>query len=149
MQKVIKGSNIDNWIGSSNNVSGFVAKKADAGTDAFGTSDEMIEGMRLDYGPSGFQNETSIGVIEWDYDPSDIPVEVPFGNGFVPQGLPDPYPYVGNGFTASTSGRLVPEYRVPSGATITPTPGAKLYEVDQAGNKVLRAVYESGQWSPV
>jgi hypothetical protein len=119
-----------------------VAKTDDAGTFVFNNSDQMIEGLRLDYEPGGFQGQSSVGVIEWDFDAS-TQVDVPRSPGFGGN-ITDPYPYVGNGFAATTSGRLVPEYRAPG--PITPPNSAKLYEVDQSGNKTLRAVFQDGQW---
>lgn len=146
MQKVIKGSDININIAENRNVRGFVATQADAGSSAFQSSDEMIEGLRLD-GPAGFENESSVGIIEWDLDsPSEI--NIPFGDGFSSSNpVAGQYPFIGNGFTGTTqSGRLVPEYRVPAGAEIILPDGAKLYSLDGAGNKVLRATRVNDEW---
>ncbi len=146
MQKVIKGTDIDGFIGSNSNFSGFVAKQDDAGTAVFNNSDNMIEGLRLDY-EGGFQGQTSVGVVEWDFDEAAMAVDVPrtvsFGGDIT---VPPPYPFVGNGFTATKSGRLVPEYAL--AGTATPPNGAKLFELRQDGTKVLRAEYINGMWVP-
>ena len=145
MQKVIKGSGIDNFVSQNRDIRGFVAKQGDAGTEVFGTSDEMIEGLRLDY-DGGFQGETSVGVVEWDFDDTAMSVDIPRSAEFGGDVVNAKYPFVGNGFTATKSGRLVPEYELLDRAI--PPEGAKLYELAQNGNKTLRAIFSNGAWLP-
>jgi len=145
MRTVIKGSDIDGFISQNRDIRGFVAKKTDAGTDVFANSDDMIEGLRLDY-DGGFQGETSVGVIEWPNDATDT-IDIPFGPGFSSAPLDTaPYPFVGNGFTSTTSGRLVSEYK--AGNPIVPPEGAQLFELTPTGDKVLRAEFTGGAWVP-
>jgi hypothetical protein len=142
MQKVIKGTDIDAFIDANSDISGFVAKKGDAGTEVFSNSEDMIEGLRLDY-QDGFQGQSSIGVIEWNFNANVVGVDIPRSSGF--GGSVDrAYPYVGNGFSATKSGRLVPEY-VLTGA-VPPPNGAKLFELRQDGSKILRAEFIDGVW---
>jgi len=145
MQKVIKGTDIDDFVGNNSNVSGFVANTEDAGSAVFNNSDNMIEGLRLDY-DGGFQGQTSVGVIEWDFDSAVSAVEIPRSGAFGGT-VNNAYPYVGNGFSATTSGRLVPEYRL--AGVVAPPPGAKLYRLSQDGTKTLRAQVEDGVWTLV
>lgn len=141
MQKVIKGTEIDSFISQNHNITGFVAKQEDAGSAVFHNTDEMVEGLRLDY-DGGFQGQTFVGVVEWDFAAGtgiDIPRSTALGGS-----VNDPYPYVGNGFSATKSGRLVPEYRLPG--SVTPPEGAMLLQLSQDGTKVLRATYQNGSW---
>ena len=60
MQKVVKGSRIDQMVGQSTYALGYVAKQADAGTGVLSTSDELIEGLRQDY-PWGLRRRVLCG----------------------------------------------------------------------------------------
>ena len=146
MQKVIKGSDIDAFINSNSNITGFVAKADDAGTGVFGSSDEMIEGLRLDY-QGGFQGQSSVGIIEWPHDTSDA-IEIPFGSGFGGT-APAVYPATGNALVANRVGRPIPEYRVPNGAELVPREGSQLFEVIPSGSKSLKAVFTQGAWARI
>lgn len=141
MQRVIKGTEIDSFIGQNRNITGFVAKQEDARSEVFHNTEEMVEGLRLDY-DGGFQGQTSVGLVEWDFAPGtsfEVTRSTALGST-----VNDPYPYVGDGFSATKSGRLVPEYRVPG--SVTPPEGAKLLQLNQDGTKVLRATYQGGFW---
>lgn len=84
-------------------------------------------------------------MIEWDFGPAQVVAEIPYGPGFNPGSIiDDPYPFAGNGFTSTRSGRLVPEYRMT--ADLIPPEGARLYELGQDGTKTLRATFTSGIW---
>lgn len=65
----------------------------------------MVEALRLD-GPAGFENETSVGIIEWNLE--DVgSVDVPYGQGFASSNpVPGDYPFTGNGFAASRAGAV-------------------------------------------
>ncbi len=145
MQKAIKGTRIDDFITQNSDITGFVAKADDAGTAVFQSSDDMIEGLRLDY-EGGFQTETSVGIIEWDFDAATMDTGVPRSPSFG-GAVTDPFPFVGNGFTATSSGHLVPEYRL-TGSVGVPE-GAALFELSADGTKTLRATSQGGSWVPV
>lgn len=146
LQKIIKGSEIDEWLGTNNKIRGFTARQTDAGTDVFGSHDEMIEGLRLDY-DSGFQGEKSVGVIEFPNDPGSMDLQIPFDKSYHPDGPIDDavFPFTGNGFTATTSGRLVPELRLST--EVTPPEGSKLWRLE-GSNKTPVAKFENGVWEP-
>ena len=70
--------------------------------------------------------------------------EIPVGAGFGGS-IDDAYPFVGNGFVASRNGRLTPEYRMDA----LPPESARMYRVDQQGNKTPVAEVANGIWEPL
>ena len=70
---------------------------------------EMIESLRLDYPNTRFTNqEGAYGVIRYrTTQPSEI--SIPYGKRLGGEHVTEP-PFMGNGFTGSRDGRIVPEF---------------------------------------
>lgn len=127
---------------------GCIAKRSDIAH--LSTTDELCVGLRLDYelpdGTKPFEAVSTVGVLEFPKT-SSCGINKGYGPAF---GGPDPskYPYTGNGFLATRNGQALPEYHSgfnPDGTVkrFAIPHGAELYEVDQAGNKTLRGIYDA------
>lgn len=140
MIKVIPIDDVDAYIDNGWTPRDFAATVDDAGTNVFDTSNELVNGLRLDH----FESHDAIGVIEWELDAADT-IQIPYSPNFGGSVTGYEKPFTGNGFVAYPD-RLVPELFVP-GDNSNPLNGA-MYVVDQYGTKTLVAIWTGSGWAP-
>lgn len=138
MQKILDGGDLDSFIDNNYRPQGFCATQADAGTNVFHNSDEMVEGLRLDH----LENPKTVGVVEWNLQ-NTSDVRIPYGPGHSGD-VAQPYPFVGGGLVASRVGRVTPELF--SESEISLNIGASAYRLNAQGQKTLVAVWNGTQW---
>ncbi len=141
MQKVIPADQISTYITEARRPRGFVATADDAGTSVFQTSDEMVEGLRLDH----LGDPDTVGIIEWEL-VDEAAIEIPYSPRYGGSTVED-HPFNGNGLVNNPD-RIVPESKIADAVEITPSNGA-MFVLDRQGNKQLVAIWENGAWSPV
>jgi hypothetical protein len=142
IQQVIKLADMQSYLDGTFDpmVFGFQAVLSDV--DNLTTAADLIEGLRLDY-PGGFQGETKVAALVYFQD-STFHMIPPYraANG---GDRTDPYPFTGNGFTATNKGNAVPEWILPP-AGVALQDGSQLFTIDNQGNRVLQATLENGSW---
>lgn len=148
MQKVVNPDDIAKYLsGEYNTVGGFVAKAAD--TAELDTMNKLYEGLRLDYGEDEMNPENHEVYYVMRFRSSECDkIGVPY-NEDMGGSVSEPYPFMGNGFTASEDGELHPEYKCDGFISIED--GAEIYTIDKDGNEVLYAVYSKAdnKFNPV
>lgn len=142
LQKVLKVADMNKYLNGTFDprIFGFQAVVNDVASLA--TPAQIIEGLRLDY-TGGFQNETQVGILTYQQRPG-ITLATPYSvaNGGT---RTDPYPFAGNGFTATTKANAVPEWILPS-AGVDVQEGDTLTLVQPDGTRVLQATFQTGHW---
>jgi hypothetical protein len=142
IQKVIMLEDMENYLDGTFDpmVFGFQAVLSDV--DNLQTAADLIEGLRLDY-PDGFQGQTTVAALVWFQDPTFTMIP-PYraANG---GDRTDPYPFTGNGFTATNRGNAIPEWILPP-AGVALQNGTQLFTVDNQGNRQLQATLQNGNW---
>lgn len=147
LQKVINPKYIDSYLdGSFTNfndgkISGCIATAEDV--TGLTTPQSVYEGLRLDYENTPFSPaDSSVTVIRFTSNDVDK-IIVPYGDK-----MPNPAggnvstmtpPFTGNGFTASTTGQVIPEF-YSEGLSLNN--GAQMIEITDAGEEILKAVYD-------
>jgi hypothetical protein len=103
------------------------------------TPKDLYEGLRLDFSgtPFGIADDSMIAIRFTSKDAASL--KIPYGEGMPhPADIPKmEYPFTGNGFTASTNGRIVPEFYSEG---VLPK-SARLIEIRSDGTEILRAEY--------
>lgn len=142
IQKVIKVGDMQNYLNGTFDpkVFGFQAVYSDV--DNLVTAAELIEGLRLDY-PGGFQGLTVVAALVYFQD--DTFRMIPPYRAANGGNRTDPYPFTGNGFTATVRANAIPEWILPN-AGVNLQDGSQLFLVDDQGNRTLQATFLGGGW---
>lgn len=142
IQKVIKVGDMQNYLNGTFDpkVFGFQAVYSDV--DNLVTAAELIEGLRLDY-PGGFQGLTVVAAVVFFQD--DTFRMIPPYRAANGGDRTDPYPFTGNGFTATVRANAIPEWILPS-AGVNLQDGSQLFLIDDQGNRTLQATFLGGGW---
>lgn len=122
--------------GTYTEVGGYVTRAEDVAQ--LKTYEDIYYSLRLDYPNTQFKPDVddSIGVIRYTTDEVSeisIPYGVEMGGTEVAA-----QPFTGNGFTKSTNGQIVPEFKCDSYLEVAD--GAQLYEVSRDGTETLKAI---------
>lgn len=142
IQKVLMVSDMEKYLNGTFDPKAFGFQAVYSDVDNLVTAADLIEGLRLDY-PNGFQGQTTVATLVYFQD-STFTMTVPYraANG---GNRTDPYPFTGNGFTATNKGNAIPEWILPqSGVNLQN--GSQLFTVDNNGNRILRATLQNGGW---
>jgi len=139
MQKVVPFDDIKKYISGEYQVKGFVSRAQD--TKMLKTYSDYYNSLRLDYSGTKFnlKKDKSMGVIRFKSNDSsrlNIPYTKEMGGSTIIQP-----PGTGNGFTAAKNGNILPEYVFPD-KNMSLLDGAEIYEINQYGKEILRAVYD-------
>ena len=107
MQKVIPQEFIQSYLDGYGKMGGFISKQADV-SYAKSTAD-MIESLRLDYPNTRFTNsEGAYGLIRYQTSKPEG-ISIPYKKELGGEHVAEP-PFMGNGFTGSRDGHIVPEF---------------------------------------
>ena len=142
IQKVIKLSDMQNYLNGTFDPKAFGFQAVYSDVDNLLTAAELIEGLRLDY-PGGFQGQTTVAALVFFQDTTFTMIP-PYraANGGT---RTDAYPFTGNGFTATDKGNAIPEWIVPQ-AGVNLQNDSQLFTVDNNGNRTLQATLQNGTW---
>lgn len=142
IQKVIMANEVQNYLDGTYDpmVFGFQAVYSDVSN--LTTAAELIEGLRLDY-PGGFQGQTVVGAVTFFQD--DTFHMIPPYRAANGGDRTDPYPFTGNGFTATVRANAIPEWILPPQG-VNLQDGSQLFLIDDLGNRTLQATFQGGAW---
>jgi len=142
LQKVLKVTDMNKYLNGTFDPSIFGFQAVVNDVASLITPAQIIEGLRLDYS-GGFQNETQVGILTYRQQPG-VTLTTPYSiaNGGT---RTDPYPFAGNGFTATIKANAIPEWILPSSG-ISVQEGDTLTLVLADGTRVLQATFQSGHW---
>ena len=103
------------------------------------TYDDMYNSLRLDYANSTFNQKTddSLGFIKYSTDET-TKIFILYGTEFGGIEVAG-QPFTGNGFTKSTNGQIIPEFKCDG--YLEMMDGAELWEINKDGTRKLKAIY--------
>ncbi len=144
LQKAIPTGDIQKYTDGvySPKVRGFVTRAQDV--KRLNNYDDIYNSLRLDYKGTAYnqQNDNSMGVIRFktiEANRAIIPYSPEIGGN-----IKDEFPFTGNGFTAATNGRIIPEYKFES--FVNMEKGAEIYEITKDGQEILKAVLKDDKF---
>ena len=162
LSKVITKSSRDNLLNNgqgSDTIGGYFSRAQD--TKGLYTYNDYYSMLRLDYNPPGFDpvNDHFISVVRFKTDNTSA-IKVPYGGvtnadlNVVAEAtgihkselIQQSWPFSGNGFTVTETGKTVPEFVTRTGKYMELKKNASLYDIYKDGTEVLKAVYDGDGW---
>ncbi|GGE61467.1 hypothetical protein [Priestia taiwanensis] len=140
MQKVITLEGVEGYLKAEkpyNTIGGCIAKMEDV--QDIHTPADVFNSLRLDYNGTPYTSSSDYAVIRFKTDSIDefkIPYAENFGDKTNTK-LDITPPQSGHGFTASKTGKVVPEYEAPRGKFLEPRDGAEIYTVINGIEKLV------------
>ncbi len=137
MQKVIPAGDIQKYLnGTYDQVGGYIARADDV--SHLKTYEDIRKSLRLDYPNSAYNPKAgSLGVIRFKT-PDSSQIKIPYSQEMGGTTKAS-QPFTGNGFTKSTNGQIIPEFKANKRMQLSD--GSELYELKNDGTITQVAVY--------